>query len=45
VPALGPVRQLPRGYYGDGVKVSYEDPELLPDAVRVVSFEVTLNEK
>ena len=42
---LAPVRQLPRGYYGDGVKVFSADPELLPDAVRVVSFEVTLNEK
>ena len=42
---LAPTRQLPRQYYGDGVKVSSEDPELLPDAVRVVSFEVTLNEK
>ena len=42
---LAPVRQLPSGYYGDGVKVFSADPELLPDAVRVVSFEVTLNEK
>ena len=42
---LAPTRQLPRQYYGDGVKVFSADPELLPDAVRVVSFEVTLNEK
>ena len=42
---LAPARQLPRQYYGDGVKVFSADPELLPDAVRVVSFEVTLNEK
>ena len=42
---LAPTRQLPRQYYGDGVKVFSADPELLPDAVRVVSFEVILNEK
>nr|WP_320146911.1 hypothetical protein [uncultured Anaeromusa sp.] len=42
---LAPTRQLPRQYYGDGVKVFSADPELLPDAVRVVSLEVTLNEK
>ena len=42
---LAPTRQLPRQYYGDGVKVFSADSELLPDDVRVVSFEVTLNEK
>ena len=42
---LAPTRQLPRQYYGDGVKVFSADPELLPDVVRVVSFEVILNEK
>ena len=42
---LAPTRQLPRQYYGDGVKVFSADSELLPDVVRVVSFEVILNEK